>query len=419
MGRQSRAKKERRRARLAKPRATPPERRYPANTEYVQPAEPVTPSEGYLRELCNRTFLSLWSYPNPFRDQAGSGQDGKEICDLLVIFENNIIVFSDKHCEFPNSADLDRDWARWYRRTIEKSVRQLWGAERWIRAHPDRVFLDARCTRKFPLSLPATPATVFHRVVIAHGAAARCIRELGGSGSLMLNSTLVGSDHTLSRAKGGLPLNVGQVDSTKGYVHILDDTTLGILLKTLDTVADFSAYLTKKETFIKSGIALFAAGEEELLAHYLTHCNANGEYDFLFDDRFSGVFLDEEPGRTLSTVRNVQVNSRRTRSATSGMTLLRGPRSGTSQFLSDTKLSSYESAPRFFARESRLRRRMLSSAIIDMVKTTAPHLRRLRVVSPSRRGDPYFVLLILPNPLTGRTGSIGTCVRIHLGAVGG
>ena len=173
-----------------------PEQRYPINAEYVRPAEAVTPSESYLRELCNRTFLSLWSYPNPYRDQAGNGDNGKEICDLLVVFENNIVIFSDKHCKFPDSDNLDLDWARWYRHAIEKSACQSWGAERWIRTHPDRVFLDAKCTKRFPLSLVTTPAAVFYRVVIAHGAAARCIRELGGSGSLTLMR------QKLSRSRG-------------------------------------------------------------------------------------------------------------------------------------------------------------------------------------------------------------------------
>ena len=29
----------------------------------------TTPSEQYLAHLCQQTFLSLWSYPNIFRDQ--------------------------------------------------------------------------------------------------------------------------------------------------------------------------------------------------------------------------------------------------------------------------------------------------------------------------------------------------------------
>jgi hypothetical protein len=41
------------------------------------------------------------------------------------------------------------------------------------------------------------------------------------------------------------------VDAAKEYIHILDDTSLDILLRTLDTVADFVGYLQKKETFVK------------------------------------------------------------------------------------------------------------------------------------------------------------------------
>src|SRR5438105_1626186 len=125
MGRQSRTKRERRQAKLALQREMTPKQRYPVNVEYERSQEVVTPSEGYLRQKCDRTFLSLWSYPNPFRDQAGGDADGKEICDLLVVFEKHIIVFSDKHCQFPESGNVDLDWARWYRRAIEKSAHQL------------------------------------------------------------------------------------------------------------------------------------------------------------------------------------------------------------------------------------------------------------------------------------------------------
>jgi hypothetical protein len=50
-----------------------------------------------------------------------------EIADLLVVFESDVIIFSDKDCEFPDTDDPDLDWARWYRRAIVASARQLWG----------------------------------------------------------------------------------------------------------------------------------------------------------------------------------------------------------------------------------------------------------------------------------------------------
>jgi hypothetical protein len=317
------------------------------------------------------------------------------------VFENNIILFSDKQCGFPDSGNLDLDWARWYRRAVEKSAHQLWGAERWIKAHPDRVFLDAQCTKAFPLSLQANPATVFHRVLIAHGASTRCKRELGGSGSLMVSSGVVGNAHTLPREDGGTPFMVGQVDASKGYIHILDDTTCDILLSTLDTIADLTAYFAKKQRFIESGVILSAAGEEELLAYYLTHINADKEYDFVFErGDFGGVSLDS--GFWADFVKSPQRKSQLEANKISYIwddiieRFAHHFLKGTSHFLSDTSLSSHETILRFFAREMRVRRRMLASALIEMLKTTPPHIRRLRVLRPSRPGDPYFVLLLLP-----------------------
>ena len=86
---------------------------------------------------------------------------------------------------------------------------------------------------------------------------------------------------------------VGQVDSSKGYLHVLDDKTLSTLLTTLDTVADLCAYLTKKVDLVKSRVAFVAAGEEELLAYYLTHLNAHGEYDFAFEDTANMLMFDQ------------------------------------------------------------------------------------------------------------------------------
>ena len=103
--------------------------------ETVTRSEGTTPSEKYLKKLCDRSFLSLWSYPSVFRDQGrtkGKG-DGKEVADLLVVFENHVIVFSDKHIHFENTNDIVVGWSRWFRKAVLKSAQQTWGAERWIR----------------------------------------------------------------------------------------------------------------------------------------------------------------------------------------------------------------------------------------------------------------------------------------------
>jgi len=140
-------------------------------------AEGVTPAERYLDTLCRRSFLSLWSFPSPFRDQDMRKGQGKEICDLLVVFEDDILLFSDKYVAFPDTGDLERDWRRWFKRAVAESATQLRGAERWIRTHPDRVFVDRACTTRLPVDLSSSPR--FHHIVVAHGAAQRCRAELG------------------------------------------------------------------------------------------------------------------------------------------------------------------------------------------------------------------------------------------------
>ena len=123
-----------------------------------------------------------------------------------------------------------------------------------------------------------------HRIVVAHGAGNRCTQSLAGSGSLMLDSELEGL---------GAPFTIGHVDRIKGFVHVLDDTTLGIVLRTLDTISDFVRYLTRKERFLLGATAVIAAGEEELLAYYLQHTDPDTQHDFIMERSYHAVALQE------------------------------------------------------------------------------------------------------------------------------
>lgn len=218
----------------------------------------------------------------------------------------------------------------------------------------------------------------------------------------MVSSRVIGDDHALGRKAGGMPFMVGQVDPARGYVHVLDDMTLDVLLRTLDTVADFTAYLAKKEQFIQGGRSLAAAGEEDLLAYYLTHVNADGDHDFVFDGQYNAVTLDQGFWRDFigSPERRRQLMANQVSYIWDHLierfteNFLRG----TSHFLSDTSLASHERILRFFAREPRTRRRMLMSAITDMIQKTQPTWRRIQVLMPSRPGDPYFVFVLFPIP---------------------
>jgi hypothetical protein len=62
----------------------------------------VTATERLLAEFCERSILKLWSYPNPYKD------DAHELCDLLAVFENHVFIFFDRDNELADSSDKDQ-----------------------------------------------------------------------------------------------------------------------------------------------------------------------------------------------------------------------------------------------------------------------------------------------------------------------
>jgi hypothetical protein len=109
----------------------------------VKRPDGVTHAERYLKRLGDRSFLSLWCHSGIYRDQGKTGPSGhgKEVADLFVVFENHVIIFSDKDCKYPNSGQPLLDWSRWYRRAVEAGANQVYGAEKWIRRHPNTTAL--------------------------------------------------------------------------------------------------------------------------------------------------------------------------------------------------------------------------------------------------------------------------------------
>lgn len=241
--------------------------------EWLRNASGKTASESKLLQLARASILSLWSIPGPYTgDGLGRNGGGPELCDLMVIFGDHVLLFSDKDCAFPTHADINVAWSRWYRRAIEKSARQLSGAAAAVRRPGTRLFTDAACTCELPLKLPPAERMRIHLIAVARGSVLETERHWesfagvpGSSGSLFIDSTLVGDAHHEK------PFHIGWPLGRDEFVHILDDHTLPLLLKELDTVADLTDYLAKKEQLLKaSGCDFLVPGEEELLTMYLT-----------------------------------------------------------------------------------------------------------------------------------------------------
>ena len=368
----------------------------------------INVSERLLNSLCQKSFLSLWTYPNLFRDQGKttSTSDGKEVCDAIAVFGEHILIFSDKSCAFPTSGSIEVDWGRWYRNAIKKSVDQLLGAKRWIKQHPDRLFLDRTCAEPFPIQLPPSDQMKFHLIAVARGASERCRQHYGGSGSLMLFSSRF-EQVALDIGRNLPPFAIGALTPCDEYVHVLDDVTTEIVLNTLDTAPDLIRYLSEKERFVSSSWFNTASGEEDLLAFYMQSWNESGDLSF---DTTSyppphtqpgliipeGLWIDLTASITWRTLQEWRKPSYFWDKIIDGFAFhtLDGS-------LYETENSSpkyQEKLLRFLSAEPRHRRRTLSAALLGQIMR-APIDEKLdrsaRVVLTPSRGVPSYVFLVV------------------------
>jgi hypothetical protein len=224
------------------------------------PKLPVNPSEARLLEIAERSFLKLWSYANPHRAR------GKEIADLLVVFGNDLVIFSDKQSTY---RDDSHGWRRWYRRTITESIKQLSGAYRFLSADTPAIYVDDRASRAFPFKLPASDQCRIHLVAVA-----RVAREGTGPNRW----TGLQFDNTISGF--GKPFCLGPLKVQNHLVHVFDAETLEAILAELDTISDFIWYLNRRERAIATPNACFR--ELDLLMLSLFE-RSEGQWGLLLD----------------------------------------------------------------------------------------------------------------------------------------
>lgn len=186
-----------------------------------------TPSEALVSRLSTSSFLRLWTHPNPI------GKGGKELCDCLVVCGPHIIILSVKDIEYRDTGDKI-GWERWQKAAIDKSVKQIWGGERWLRVSDRVIRSDGR-----EVMLPPKEERQFHRITVS----------LGG--------------------RGEVPLKWG--DFGHGFVHLLDEQSLEAAFSELTTITDFVRYLNAAESIFDRGVRpVFAGGgAEDLLALYV------------------------------------------------------------------------------------------------------------------------------------------------------
>ena len=311
-------------------------------------------SEEFVSKLCTKSFLSLWSYRNPQRGGRGKDSD-KELCDILVVCDPDVIIFSVKDISVTDSGDISVDWDRWIKKAIEKSCEQIYGAERKISDS------TTATTKEGKVGLPFPELTLLriHRVAVAIG------------------------------SEGKIPIFSG--DFGKGFVHVFDKISLNTIMKELDTISDFVKYLSDKESFLSEGeIQVATGGEEDLLALYRN----NGK---TFPDNYDLILITDKLWTEFKKKKEYHAKKEADKVSYVWDRLIE-------IFCNDfqkaglefgNSLTEVEKVTRIMAREDRFCRRILGKKFIEFMELASQQKVRSRVV-PSPSGILY-VLLACPH----------------------
>jgi len=181
-------------------------------------------AEDVVQWLAEKTFLTDWCYKNPIM------KDGRELCDLLVVFGEIVIIWQIKNLK------LQED-NKYSTREVEKNLRQLSGARRTL------------LKLKKPVEL---------------------VNPRRGKESF--NPDAVKEVYLISSLMGPGEEYFTPIEELKGLIiHVFDREFTQIALNELDTIKDFIDYLRAKETFMKTTKTRITVmgGEKELLAFYL------------------------------------------------------------------------------------------------------------------------------------------------------
>ena len=351
----------------------------------IKKSEGVTRTEEQLSALCNRTFLKLWSYPNPFKE------DRKELCDLIAVFSDHVFIFFDRESRKLEGAinDIHVACRRWKKEAVEKQINTARGAERYVRSRRP-IYLDKKCKDTFPLEI--TTETKIHKIIVAHGASKACkaLSEDNIYGSLAISYSH-NSPPISFMLNSPFPcmINLDRDDP----VHVLDSHNLPILFGELDTFFDFVSYLTEKECALKRYELLIYCGEEDLIAHYFLNydrkqnsyrigtgekdsiglCIREGEWKDFFE---SDAYARRKEANRISYVwdKVIQITCQNAMDGT---------------LLGDTDLFKGKNALREMAKEPRFSRRFLSEHIIKIIENF-PETEEKIVRQPFFMSSPWY-----------------------------
>lgn len=174
--------------------------------------------EDFVNELAYSSFFKYWCYPSPKNENGNK----KEICDLLILFNEVLIIFSVKNYEFK------QNHFRYFNNTINKATNQIAGALR-ILFNNNEIFIKHpdKNLEKFPKE----KIKKIYPIIV----------NLGDNVKFY-------------------PFN--SLTKNQDYISIFDKESFWTIAKELDTVSDFIDYLEKREELFKDKITVILPADE-------------------------------------------------------------------------------------------------------------------------------------------------------------
>ncbi|BEN74051.1 zinc chelation protein SecC [Serratia marcescens] len=355
----------------------------------------VNSSEEKLASYADKTFLGLWAYPNVYSNEGiGKNKVGVELCDLLVVFNDYVIIFSDKDCAFNNNIDVKVAWGRWFRKSVVDSSKQLYGAEKFIRDYPGRLFLDKECTREFPFEIKKN--TRFFLVAVTNNTAIGAKRFFDNVASGSYCSLLNVFPYNASECHDN-PFIIGDLYPEKTFIHVLDEMTLDLIFSSLNTITDFIGYLCEKEKVVRNKMLISSGGEDATLGLYLL--NDGYLIDKINGDN-SGFVIHEHMWAEYEKSLKHQVHESFRKGSVFWDELIqnfsRSILSAKVGLGQENNFNSHEIVVRELASEGRKSRYSLSTAFLDKLKQVPSDRRSSRIVKSLDVEGKYYLFLFFP-----------------------
>ena len=340
-------------------------------------------SEQYLALLAESTFLKPWAIANPFH------RPGKEITDLLVPFARDLILFSDKACNFNSSQQADLAWTRWERAAIDESIKQLDGAVRALEREDCTVFTDNTAQDPLSFPIPSPADRRYHLVAVARPSQDPTTTPEGWA-------TLTYNDRSELK-----PFQIGPQFAGGRFVHVFEGSELDLILKELDTAPDLITYLTRREELLRIGPQIEFV-ERDFLATAISNWANGRDFAVTLDDVRRGKLAAGNWERYKSSRRVEETRAASKDSYIIDQLISEFHREHLEYRASgrDTPyMARHEEAMRLLAMEGRFARRIITDPLLTILDEDEQHIFwAMTVPSPTSPGVRYVWLTYPKKP---------------------